>query len=211
MSPPVGEDFEPWLEQELRQALGPVRGPSPRADQAGYRRAAARGRGPLALVGAKGAAIIAVAAFAVGLGATGATAMTGSVNPVSWGKRVVQAVSSCRDRAGADVPDVGRCVSAFAGPTDPTPARSAAPPSPGARAPVPSPSPTQSGILKQSLEKDENGDQSDQTAQGANGGQNGQSGQDKQNAHSSAAGKPPHPTAPPKRPSPKPRPTPGGG
>src|SRR2546430_1181762 len=77
MSPPVGEDFEPWLQQELRQAVGSVRGPSPRADQAGYRRVAARGRGPLALVGAKGAVIMAAAALAVGLGATGATAQGG--------------------------------------------------------------------------------------------------------------------------------------
>src|SRR5437899_439543 len=141
MSPPVGDDFEPWLEQELRQAVGSVRGASPRAGQAAYRAAAPARRGPLAAVGVKGAVVIAAAALAVGLGASGATAMTGSPNPLSWGQRVVQAVSSCRDQAardaepGADagVPDMGRCVSVFAGqhdgPADPSPASVTAPPS----------------------------------------------------------------------------------
>src|SRR5437879_2626532 len=123
MSPPVGDDFEPWLEQELRQAVGSVRGPTPKAARAAYRADAPARGGPLAAIGVKGAAIIAAAALAAGLGATGATAMTGSANPVSWGQRVVQVVTSCRDQAardaqpGADagVPDMGRCVSAFAG------------------------------------------------------------------------------------------------
>src|SRR5579875_1811594 len=122
------DDFEGWLERELRRTLGPVRGPSPRASQAAFR-AVSRGRGGtlmaiksgiLASVTGKAAAGIAALAVATGGGAVAAVAATGSANPAAWGQAVVQAVQGCKQQVGDNAAagkgtwNVGRCVSAFA-------------------------------------------------------------------------------------------------
>src|SRR5437016_2060331 len=93
-------EFESWLEADLQRALRPVRGPSPLAAQAAYRRSRRRGRslvittgGVLAALTGKGAAAIVAAAMAVaGGGVVAAAAATGSANPATWAQAVVQAV-----------------------------------------------------------------------------------------------------------------------
>ncbi|HEY7201232.1 MAG TPA: hypothetical protein VIC57_13505 [Candidatus Dormibacteraeota bacterium] len=201
-SPRGDDDFEPWLERELRQAVRSARGSRPSAEQAAYR-ALARPRASAGLRSARAAAAIAALALAVG-GVTGVAAMTGGPSPMTLGNRVVQMVTACRDRAIAGTPgtqssspDVGRCVGALAGqrdvPSGTVPAGSdgqTRPTAPhGPRGSDPSPSPGHDGSALGG-----NGQGHDQDGDPQNGaGQNG-----------NAQGAP----SPPSRPSPpSPKPT----
>jgi hypothetical protein len=80
-------DFEHWLDRELPGAvaggLGPAKPPPPLVARP-LRRGVAR-------LGVPGAAVVLGVALAVAGG--GAALATGSPNPVSWGRHVVQAVS----------------------------------------------------------------------------------------------------------------------
>jgi len=94
------EEFERWLEHELRRTVGAVLGPSPRAAQSAYRAAAGRGvrwakdTRLLASGTGKAAAGIVVAALAVGVGMKAATAGTGSTDPIFWGAGVIEEAGS---------------------------------------------------------------------------------------------------------------------
>jgi len=208
-SPSGDDDFEPWLERELRQAVRSARGSRPRAEQAAYR-ALARPGASAGLRSARAAAAIAAFALAVG-GVTGVAAMTGGPNPMTLGYRVVQMVTACRDRAIASTPgsqsgspNVGRCVGALAGqpdvPSGAVPAGTGAQTKPttlqaGPRATDPSASPGQNG-----------------NAQGGNGqGGNAQGGAPE---NGNAQGDPTQPPKPDKTPKGRdkratPTPTPG--
>lgn len=90
-----GGDFERWLDAELKRTLGSVKGPSPRAVQAGYHALSRRGRqlmSRIAVRTANGLAALALA-LAVGGGAVVATTTTGSANPAVWGQQVESIVS----------------------------------------------------------------------------------------------------------------------
>jgi len=114
-------DLDQLLERELRRHVAGLQVPSPRADQAAYRTAAAiGGKGmPLlssltAAASSKAAIGLATAALVIGGGSVAATAATGSANPATWGKTVTDAVSSCKSKLGDDQHGIGRCVSAVA-------------------------------------------------------------------------------------------------
>lgn len=100
------DDFEAWLQQELRALVRSVPGSRPRAAQAAYH----SGRLPRPgrrLRGAAGRGLAAGIATAVVLGAGAisvAAAATGSVDPVSWGHAVVRMVEGCRQPACGPVP-----------------------------------------------------------------------------------------------------------
>lgn len=179
MSQSRGDDFEPWLERELQQAVGSVRGPSPRAEQAAYRAAPLR-RARLAV---KSVAAIAAVGLAVAVGITGVAAMTGSPNPMSIGHRMVEAVTMASQHGSAppvkapDAPANGGRSGASPGP------------SPSGDAQVdPTPDPVQSGALKRDYDRDQN----DQ-------------GQQAQQAQQSSRPEQPEPASPAANPSPKPR------
>ena len=120
---------EGWLDAELGRLLGSVRGPSPRAAQAGYR-ARRRRRSPAPAPAAGWAALVAAAAV---LAAAGGGAVTGAIrapNPIGWGQEVVRAVqqrSVPGDAAPSPLPSRAPA---------PAPSGAAGPPGPGAPAPV---------------------------------------------------------------------------
>ncbi len=148
-------DFERWLDGELKRTV-PVRGPSPRAAQAAYRRLPSGAvPGLLRSITARGLAVLAAAALTIGGGAVVATAATGTANPASWGQMVVEVVRGCGEAGGdprcavpgggqrpatrATIPAGGR---GHERPTPTmattgTPAPGAAHPSPGATHPTP--------------------------------------------------------------------------
>src|SRR5438309_3679312 len=123
-----GPDFEDWLRWQLTHTLSPERGPRPRPAEARYA-VASRTAGPwltavpptrarqasskagqassLHALRAGAVAVAAVAALVAG-GATAAIAATGSVSPMSWGQRVVQAVQQCKEQVrGTEGPSQG--------------------------------------------------------------------------------------------------------
>src|SRR5713101_2791762 len=111
-------DFESELERELHRILDPIAAaPIP------FRRAPSSGGIMKRLLGGVGAALslklltgIAVAAAAVVVaGAATEVAVTGSLNPTTWGEHVTQAVQSCKDTLRASgTRGIGQCVSAVA-------------------------------------------------------------------------------------------------
>jgi hypothetical protein len=111
-------DFESELERELHRILDPIAAaPIP------LRRAPSSGGIMKRLLGGAGAALgvklltgIAVAASAAVIaGAATEVAVTGSLNPVTWGQHVTQAVQSCKDTLRASgTRGIGPCVSAIA-------------------------------------------------------------------------------------------------
>jgi hypothetical protein len=111
-------DFEQELEHELHRILDPITAlPVP------ARRATASGGSMKKLLGGAGAAVglkiatgFAVAAMAA-TAAVAATevAITGSMNPASWGQQVTQQVADCKASAARlGVHGIGQCVSQFA-------------------------------------------------------------------------------------------------
>jgi hypothetical protein len=116
------QDFDAFLERELRRRVGNLRGPSPHVRQAAYRAVALRRRKsmpvvPSLLAGAssKLAVGLATAALAIGGGTVAAAAAsTHSADPTAWGSVVGDAVTSCRDQLGAGEHGIGQCVSAVA-------------------------------------------------------------------------------------------------
>src|SRR5713226_151689 len=111
-------DFESELERELHRILDPIAAaPIP------LRRAPSSGGIMKRLLGGVGAALslklltgIAVAAAAVVVaGAATEVAVTGSLNPTTWGEHVTQAVQTCKDTLRASgTRGIGPCVSAVA-------------------------------------------------------------------------------------------------
>jgi hypothetical protein len=107
----ASREFERWLDRELRATLAAeveTAAPPPRP------RHRLLGRRGLAGMGVRGAA--AVFAVVLGVASGGAALATGSPNPVSWGREVVQVVSGCADQSSGD----GRCLRRHVSPT-PTP------------------------------------------------------------------------------------------
>jgi hypothetical protein len=136
MSERPGDDFERWLERELRQVVVPIRGSRPRAEQAAYRAAGAR-RSPASLAVRSAVAVAAVGVAVIG-GLSGAAAMTGSPDPMSLGRLVVHAVRAEPQGAPAMPGVQGQQVDAQAvtprqgGPTSsPSPTESRRPSEPG--------------------------------------------------------------------------------
>lgn len=130
-----GEDFDRWLERELRGVVGQLRGTRPRAHEATYFAALAAGGQMtlsarlIATLTSRAAALAAAAALSVGGGAYAlAAAATGDPNPLNWGQQVKQVVQQCKEEVRSESPvgeasearevsaarNVGQCVSAFA-------------------------------------------------------------------------------------------------
>jgi hypothetical protein len=127
--------FEDWLRKQFSLTLSSERGPRPRPADARYAAAwrtagtgftavpssRARPASPLRALTTRAVAAGALAVLAAG-GATAAIAATGSVSPINWGQRVVQAVEQCKDEvrgpqgpSQSDAhPGIGQCVSAVA-------------------------------------------------------------------------------------------------
>jgi hypothetical protein len=111
-------DFESELERELHRILDPIAAaPIP------LRRAPLSGGIMKRLLGGAGAALglklltgVAVAAFAVVVAGTATeVAVTGSLNPETWGQHVTEAVQTCKDTLRASgTRGIGQCVSAIA-------------------------------------------------------------------------------------------------
>ena len=111
-------DFDRQIERELNRILGPVDSASIPVRSApasgGFMKRILGGTG--AAVAAKLATGFAVAALAAaGAGAATEAAITGSLNPMDWGKQVTQTVEKCKtDLRASGVRGIGPCVSAFA-------------------------------------------------------------------------------------------------
>jgi hypothetical protein len=204
----VADDFEPWLERELRRTIEPVRGPRPHAVQAAYRAVAAR-RDPLAAVGARAAAAIVAVGLAVGGGLSGAAAVTGTPIPASWGELVAQAVTSCRDQAprepspATEAGDARRCVIALTGqwgetlvpdrPADVAPAHGPSTPAAPQAGPAPgegedTPKPAPSGGKQVDGEAQTSGGETGQSGESGQAGETGESGQAGETGGSGQAG-----------------------
>jgi hypothetical protein len=105
------EDFDDWLDHELRRVLVHIEGPSPDPVQAAYASLGARRTARAIRVTIVAAAVL--AALVIGSSAAVATA-TRSPNPSTWGRTVVRAVHDCGPEAGAGTAEVTRCVTAVA-------------------------------------------------------------------------------------------------
>jgi hypothetical protein len=112
------DDFDRWLEDNLKRRLDAQSGLHSRPGQARYalleRRRGLAGFAPLAggAAAAKIRAGAAVALAAAGAATTGA--VTHSSNPTVWGRQVSAAVTSCRNALSTGQHGLGDCVSAFA-------------------------------------------------------------------------------------------------
>jgi hypothetical protein len=100
-------DIDQWLETGLRDLLEPLANiPAPPSR---YARLAGVGRSRPRRVGFAGA----IFAGLVALTAVSASAATGSVNPVDWGKHASQAVDACKRALPTTGHGIGECVSGF--------------------------------------------------------------------------------------------------
>jgi hypothetical protein len=116
-----GDGFERWLEQQLQSQAAGQSGPSPMPAQAQYHATYVQAglhmsvlANAVALVSAKGAIGLTIAALAIGTAGAEA-AITGSANPGNWGQQVVQQVQKCKDPlALLGSHGIGECVSTFA-------------------------------------------------------------------------------------------------
>jgi hypothetical protein len=122
-------ELDHLLQQALKRRAGAHQGGSPLPEAARYHAAFLSGGAHVpflpqfaAGLSAKAAIGLTVATVAVG-GGTATAIATGSVNPVSWGQDVVQAVTTCKAEYGPSATpssstttkeNVGQCVSAFA-------------------------------------------------------------------------------------------------
>ena len=104
------EGFERWLGRELRRTIGPIPGPSPRADQAAYRTGARIRPGPAVFVTGRIAAIGIALALGLGAGTAVAGAATGRANPAQWGETVARVVKGCEGAVRSGPGDVSQCV-----------------------------------------------------------------------------------------------------
>ena len=92
------EEFEHWLERDLKRTVRALQGSRPRAAQSAYRTAFGPGerwptsKRPVASATAKAAAGIVAVALALGGGVEAATASTGSTNPMLWASALSQTV-----------------------------------------------------------------------------------------------------------------------
>jgi hypothetical protein len=116
-----GLGLDDLLGQELRQRVGNLQGPSPRAGQSLYHSLYLTGGTGLSVLSmivatatTKATVALAAAALLVGGGAAAATAATGSTDPTVWGKTVTAAVATCKGHLLADQHGIGQCVSAVA-------------------------------------------------------------------------------------------------
>jgi hypothetical protein len=109
----MAEQFDMWLERELRRQLTAVTPSSPPPAQARYQTPIVNRRHGMlrilpATVAAKAVAAVAVLAIA---GSVTATLVTGSPNPQDWGQQVQAAVEQCRDMLHSGQHGIGDCVS----------------------------------------------------------------------------------------------------
>ena len=97
------DDFEQWLERELRLHAASAQVPGPRAAEPAYRAASRKKGQPFttSVIG-KGAAGLVAAVLTVGGGSAIAMAATGSHNPGELAQSVAQMVEGCKDTVRAD-------------------------------------------------------------------------------------------------------------
>jgi hypothetical protein len=122
MNVAVRDGFDGWLEQQLHVETGRTRGSASAPYQSRYH-AAYLTRGAhmsvfakaVAVVSANGAmAVLAGALVVSAAGIAGEASITGSLNPVNWGKQVVQQVEKCKDALTPGSSGIGQCVNTFA-------------------------------------------------------------------------------------------------
>lgn len=112
--------FDDWLETELRKADGSSELSTLPAPRYASIEAPRRRRRLLTIIGAVGAAKLALAggavvALAAGGLVTAKTVTTGDPNPLdNWGSTVTQQVQTCKADLGANQHGIGQCVSSVA-------------------------------------------------------------------------------------------------